>query len=179
MPSAVSTPHSKFQLNHVRHFWDMNFQNWFSFFVFIFFSIFSSFRKGVKVTIRWKQIIQLPWNWYTEKWCKHASWYQFWLEYNKHSQRYLQLFMKKIPICGHAHRVNCEWQEAENLYRGRLTSTLLWFERNWAIDHKGTIKNQRCVIVMRFRIANKMPLLPDKLLSRINWKLVCGWINKL
>jgi len=31
-------------------------------------------------------------------------------------------YLRKItPICCHAHRVNHEWQEAENLYRARLT----------------------------------------------------------
>ena len=28
---------------------------------------------------------------------------------------------KIIPICCHAHRVNCGWHEAENRYRGGLT----------------------------------------------------------
>ena len=38
MPSTISTPHFKFQLNHAKRFWDMNFQKlaWRSFFIFFF-----------------------------------------------------------------------------------------------------------------------------------------------
>jgi len=76
---------------------------------------------------------------------------------------------KITPICCHAYRVNHEWQEAENLYRGRLTIEPPTFCCLKAIELK-TIKiqrkNRRCVIVTQ--ITNKMPLLPDKPLSRIN-----------
>ena len=70
-----------------------------------------------------------------------------------------------------AHRVNHIWQEAENWYRGRLTIEPQAFCGLKEIE-LNTIKiqrkNQQYVIIMRSRITNKMPLLPDKLFSRIN-----------
>ena len=44
-----------------------------------------------------------------------------WLEYSKHSQSYLQLFVEIIPICCQVLRVNRAWHEAENCYRSGLT----------------------------------------------------------
>jgi len=57
-------------------------------FIFLF---FSSFHLGMKITIKWKRVIWLPWNLVHRK---VASWYQVWLEYDKHSQGYSRLFMK-------------------------------------------------------------------------------------
>jgi len=47
MSFTVSTPQSK--INHTRRFWDINFKNWPSFFIYK--SLFSSFRQSVKVAI--------------------------------------------------------------------------------------------------------------------------------
>ena len=77
-------------------------------------SFFSSFHKSIKVTIKWKWVIPLPWNLVHRK----AVWYQVWLEYDKHSKSYLRLLTKITPICCNTHRVNCTWQEVE---RGKLT----------------------------------------------------------
>ena len=113
--------------------------------------------------------------------CKWVS--DPWLEYDNHLRSCLRLFTKITPICcpcpqGKPHI----WQEAENWYRGRLTIKSETFCDLKEIELK-TIKmqqkNQQCVIIVWSRITNKMPLLPDKPFSRINWKLVCGWINKL
>jgi len=59
MPSTISTPHSKFQLNHSRRFWDMNSKIWLSFFHFF---LLFCFCKGIKVTMKWKLVIWLPCN---------------------------------------------------------------------------------------------------------------------
>jgi len=88
MPASVSTSHSKFQLNRARRFRDISFQNWLSFFVF-FFPCFFCLR--IKVTIKWKQVIWLPWNLVHRK---GTSWYQVWLEYNKHLLSYLRSLTK-------------------------------------------------------------------------------------
>jgi len=78
---------------------------------------------------------------------------------------------KITPLCCHAHRANCKWQEAENLHRGRLTIEPQNFCGLKEIELK-TIKiqrkNQQCAIILRSRITNKMLLLPDKPLSKIN-----------
>jgi len=38
------------------------------------------------------------------------------------TRKVIRDYIRKItPICCHAHRVNHEWQEAENWYRDRLT----------------------------------------------------------
>ena len=68
---------------------------------------------------------------------------------------------KMTSICYHAHRVNCEWQETENWYRGRLT-----IERTKG--HKDIAKKP--IVCKNYAIekTNKMPLLPVKPLSRIN-----------
>jgi len=54
-------------------------------------------------------------------------------------------YLHKItPICCHAHRVNHEWQEVENWYRGRLTiepqTFCAWFEKNRAKSHEEKAK---------------------------------------
>ena len=55
-------------------------------------------------------------------------------------------------------QVNCEWQEAKNLYRGRLT-----------IEPQTSKKTTVCNnYVIENYSTNKMPLLPDKPYSRIN-----------
>jgi len=81
-------------------------------------------------------------------------------------------YSRKItPICCHAYRVNCETQEAENWYRGRLAIKPQTFCDLKEIELK-TMKiqqnNQQYVMIMLSRITNKMPLLPDKPLIRIN-----------
>ena len=88
--------------------------------------------------------------------------------------------MKITPICCHTHRVDREWQEAENLYRGWLTikpQTFCGLKEIELNSIKIQQKNQQCGIITRSRITNKMPLLPGKPFSRINQKLVCGRIN--
>ena len=111
-----------------------------------------------------------------------ASWYQVWLEYDKHLQIYLRSFTKNNtnmlsrtqgkPWMATSWKLVQKWVNYQ-------TSNLLWFERNQAKDDKDTAKNQWCVIIKWSRITNKMPLLTDKPFSRINWKLKCGWINQL
>jgi len=140
----------------------------------LFFSFFllkhESYRNGLSDSLK---------SWYTKRWCKGASWYQVWLKYNKHLQSYLQLFKKNSTKCCHAHRVNCAWQEAENWYRGRLTiepQTLCGLKEIELKAINIQQKDQQCVIFMRLRITNKISLLLDKPFSRINRKLVCGWI---
>jgi len=54
MPANVITSYFKFQLNHARRFRDMNLQKLAEFLGFFF---LSSFRKGVKVAIKYKGII--------------------------------------------------------------------------------------------------------------------------
>ena len=87
------------------------------------------------------------------------------------TRKVIRDYLRKItPICCHAHRVKYERQEAENWYRGRLTiepQTLCGLKEIELNTMKIQQKNQQCVIIMRSRIANKMPLLPGKLLSRI------------
>jgi len=97
------------------------------------------------------------------------------------TRKVIRDYLRKItPIC--CHEVNRTWQEAENWFRGRLCIEPQTFCSLKEIELK-TIKiqrkNQQYVIITRSRITNKMPLLPDKLFSRINWKLACGWINQL
>jgi len=81
-------------------------------------------------------------------------------------------YSRKITsICCHTHRVNHEWQEAENWYRGRLIiepQTFCGLKKIELKTMKIQQKNLQCVITMRSRMTNKMPLLPDKPLSRIN-----------
>ena len=75
---------------------------------------------------------------------------------------------------------NHAWQEVENQYRGRLPikpQTFCGLKK--AKGNKDTAKKPTVCIIMRSRITDKMPLLPDKQLRRINRKLVCGWINQL
>ena len=43
------------------------------------------------------------------------------------------------PICCHAYRVNQLWEEAKNQYVDRLTSSLVWFERNRGKDYEDTV----------------------------------------
>ena len=87
MPSAVSTLHSKFQLNCARRFRNINLQKLAQFSHF-----FSFFCKGVKVTINgFSDCLEI---WYKDRWWKGASWYQVWLKYDKHSKNYLWLFTK-------------------------------------------------------------------------------------
>jgi len=91
IPSTISTPHLKFQLNHARHLPIYKL----AYIISLFSSFFHfSFRKGVKVTSKWNQVIWLPWNFVQERWCKGTFWYQVWLEYDKHLQSYLRLFTK-------------------------------------------------------------------------------------
>ena len=105
----------------------------------------------------------------TGRWCKCAYWYLLWLEYDKYSRHYLQLFTKNNTDI--LSRVNHEWQEAENWYRGRLIiepQTLCGLKEMELKTIKIQRKNQCCVIIPRSRITNKMPFLPNKPLSRIN-----------
>jgi len=79
-------------------------------------------------------------------------------------------YSRKItPICCHAHRVNRNWQEAENWYRGTLTIEPKTFCSLKEIDQK-TIKIQQKKPMMcnNYTIYNKMSLFPNKPLSRIN-----------
>jgi len=55
--SAGQRHHLTFQLNHARHFRDMNLQKLAEFLCFF---LLHSFRKGVKVAIKHKGIIRLP-----------------------------------------------------------------------------------------------------------------------
>jgi len=57
------------------------------------------------------------------------------------------------PICCHAYRVNCLWQQTENRQGDRLTietQTFLLFVKNQAKDHEDPAKNpavgKSCVI---------------------------------
>ena len=86
MSSTVSTPHSQFQLNHARLFQLPKIGLVSLFFLFFFF-----FRQSVKVRNGLSDCLEI---WYKKSWCKGASWYQVWLQYDKHSQQYLQLFTK-------------------------------------------------------------------------------------
>ena len=66
---------------------------------------------------------------------------------------------------------NREWQEAANRYRGRLTiepQTFCGLKEIKLKTMKIQQKNQLCVKITRSKKINKMPLLPDKPLSRIN-----------
>jgi len=54
MPANIITSHFKFQLNHAKSFQDMNLQK-----LTEFLRLFSSFRKGVKVAIKHKDVIRL------------------------------------------------------------------------------------------------------------------------
>jgi len=88
-----------------------------------------------------------------------------------HTRNVIRNYLRKVtPICCHAHRVNHEWQEAENWYRGRVTIEPQTFCGLKVIELKTMKiqqKNQQCVIIKRSRITNKIPLLPGKLLCRI------------
>ena len=114
------------------------------------FILFLSFsiRLGMKVTNKWKLVIRLPWNWYTERRCKGASWYQVWLEYDKHSQNYLRLFTKKNNL--HPQSKLCMARTSHNL----------WFKKNRTKDHKNTAKKYQDVIIMWFKTKIKINATP-------------------
>jgi len=83
-----------------------------------------------------------------------------------HTPEVICYYPRKItPICCHAHKVNHEWQEAENWYSGRLTIDPQIFCGLKEIELK-TIKiqrkNQRCVIITQSRIANKNAIPPGQ-----------------
>jgi len=70
--------------------------------------------------------------WYTERWCKGATWYQVWLECNKHSQVIRDYSRKQ-----HQYVVTPTGQTANGKKLkigtevGQLSNfNLLWFERN-------------------------------------------------
>ena len=83
------------------------------------FFFFLSFHLGMKVTIKWKKnrLSDCLEIWYTKRWCKGASWYQAWLEYDKHSESYLRLFTKNNTNM--LSRPQGKPQEAKNWFRGR------------------------------------------------------------
>ena len=180
MPSTVTSPHSKFQLNHTRRYQDMNFQNLAQFLCFFFFFFFSSWYECyLKVEIGYLNALKFG----TQKGCVMAHLGTKFGQNTINTCKVIRNYSRKItPICCHAHRVNREWQEAENWYRGRLSSEPQTFCGLKGIELKTMKiqqKNQQCVIITRSRITNKVPLHPDKPLCRINRKLVCGWINQL
>ena len=102
-------PIFKFELNHARHFRDMNSHKFLQFFL--------SNNKN------WYKLL-----WHTGRGCIGACWCKVWLGYNKHLQSYLQLFTKLTPICYNDHMINHSWEEAESQYGDRVTSNYLWLK---------------------------------------------------
>ena len=79
-------------------------------------------------------------------------------------------YSRKItPICCHAYRINCVWEEAENRWVNRLTiepQTFCGLKEIELKTRKIQRKNQQCLTIMQSRLANKkndyLPRLPDK-----------------
>ena len=72
-------------------------------------------------------------------------------------------YSRKItPICCHAYRVNCVWEEVENRWMNRLTiepQTFCGLKENELKTRKIQRKNQQCVTITQSRLANKKRLL--------------------
>ena len=73
------------------------------------------------------------------------------------------------PICCHAYRVNCAWEEAENRWVNRLTiepQTFCGLKEIELKTRKIQSKNQHRVTITQTRLANKknncLPRLLDK-----------------
>ena len=72
-------------------------------------------------------------------------------------------YSRKItPICCHAYRVKCVWEEAENRWMNRLTTepnTFCGLKEIELKTRKIQRKNQQYVTITQSRLANKKRLL--------------------
>ena len=122
MPSNCSTPHSKFERNRFTRSRDMRLQKldqFLRFFFFLFFFFLSHTYKNCYKT-RTPYPIALKFGTQKGDIQAHLGTTFGWNTINR--QRVMSDYSRKItPICCHAYRVNCVWEEAANRWVNRLT----------------------------------------------------------
>ena len=158
MPFNSSTPHSKFERNRFTRYRDMRLQKlaqFLRFFLIIFLFLSHTYKNCYKT--RTPHPINLKFGTHKGDIKAHLGTNFGWNTINR--QRAMSDYSRKItPICCHAYRVNCVWEEAENRWVNRLTiepQTFCGLKEIELKTRKIQRKNQQCVTITQSRSTNK------------------------